>query len=67
MRVSLSSIQPGLYPAITGGYVTQFNVKGVVYHAESKNGVRGFNLADTVTVDANGKLTSKLLGDLTLK
>ena len=67
MRVSLSSIQPGSYSAITGGYITQFNVKGVVYHAESKNGVRGFNIADTVTVGQNGSLTSKLLGDLTLK
>lgn len=67
MKVTLSSIPPGSYPAITGGYVTQFNVKGVVYHAESKNGVRGFNIADTVTVGEDGSLTSRLLDSLTLK
>lgn len=50
----------GTYPAVVGGYVTVFTAGKKVWKAKFSNGVRGFNIPDTVTI-TNGVLKSNVL------
>lgn len=53
----------GTYPAITGGFVSEFKVGAVVYRAEFSKGVRGFGYSDAITVSPDGKIYSKFFSE----
>lgn len=56
------SLQPGYYPAQASGYISRAIHDGIAHTFKFMNGVRGINIPDTITVSADGSITSIVLG-----
>ena len=55
-----NKIPDGTYTAILGGYVSKFYVDRLVYRATFIQGVKGFNIKDSITIK-DGKAYSQVL------
>lgn len=61
-EVAGSTLPDGTYPAIVGGYISEFKVDGKAYSAKFPRGVRGIGIRDTIWI-RDGKISSNVLGD----
>lgn len=60
------NLKNGVYSSEVSGCKSEFKIDGVRYEMYGKNGVRGINIPDTVTVNDNGTtVISTLIGELT--
>lgn len=57
------AVPVGVFPAKASGYVTSFTHEGVQYICHCKQGVRGVNITDTVTLTKE-EATSTTLGQI---
>lgn len=64
MKIVKHLVKSGTYRALTGGYGSRVVIDGYSFVLNFSKGVRGVNLDDTITVNAEKNIyTSALLGE----